>query len=831
MSPTPQLCASPLATPAPSTRRSSPTLRTTRPSDSISDMFSPSLDRTPTPESIATSVTIGGVSVAGSESNPAPAPSSRHRSPSPLAWNESGWLAGKFTFSPFDETEKDREDGESGRSNKREETSRSSSTSDKSASGSTSSTTSTSQEGQASIKGGDHTTQSEKAEEEEDTEEEEPRRKRIGSSKLAPTAPPFVFSPRPERHSSSASPPPFARLSPISAASAPRHASLPFPSTQPAIALDTPPHSALPRIDAAGFLIDQDSSYDIADEILKLQTTSEHGGPEGFPAVDDGRDEDWITEQQLHYNAMFSSPFQASPPRSRSSSIASTSSFFGSSQPRRSVDRNATVQQLASYFGPSPVDVALPILPAGFDNFPPPLSRNGSISSFDSGIYPPLAHPEPFNLTPEDDLYVQAREIYSNACCSTLKTTPPPSKLREIGDYFDKAMNQENPLAALYGVNSEQTKGFYANPATSGLDETVVKVAAMRGRQNQMLSVQRSAAGQILPGPSPNNRKLELYKTELCRSWEEKGSCRYGFKCQFAHGREEQRSISRHPKFKSELCRTFAINGSCPYGPRCCFIHQTLPNNGGSRTTAPPSPVSTRADSPIEPVSRLAHRMTSSAVAGAPQRNFGPTLSTYIGSNSGASSFGGSALSSLANSPASSFRPSLPATPDSPSFCDPFGDASIGLGLKLNQAPPVHQEPAKSRLHRYSLSSQGSSGSLSSLAQSSPSATSSPVTGFHPHSRTLSNNSSFSSVSSSVASGFSSPYLHRHGSQASLSSSGGVPSSPLALRPIGGHWLSHGPSQTSKPDAFDWPDVEDLLASADDLENPVESRFNPLTFH
>jgi hypothetical protein len=73
-------------------------------------------------------------------------------------------------------------------------------------------------------------------------------------------------------------------------------------------------------------------------------------------------------------------------------------------------------------------------------------------------------------------------------------------------------MNQENPLAALYGVNSEQTKGFYANPATSGLDETVVKVAAMRGRQNQMLSVQRSAAGQILPGPSPNNRKLELYK-------------------------------------------------------------------------------------------------------------------------------------------------------------------------------------------------------------------------------------------------------------------------------------------------------------------------------
>jgi tristetraprolin/butyrate response factor 1 len=49
-------------------------------------------------------------------------------------------------------------------------------------------------------------------------------------------------------------------------------------------------------------------------------------------------------------------------------------------------------------------------------------------------------------------------------------------------------------------------------------------------------------------GPSANNRKLGLYKTELCRSWEEKGTCRYGPKCQFAHGEEEIRKVSRHPK-------------------------------------------------------------------------------------------------------------------------------------------------------------------------------------------------------------------------------------------------------------------------------------------
>lgn len=52
-------------------------------------------------------------------------------------------------------------------------------------------------------------------------------------------------------------------------------------------------------------------------------------------------------------------------------------------------------------------------------------------------------------------------------------------------------------------------------------------------------------------GPSANNRKLGLYKTELCRSWEEKGTCRYGTKCQFAHGEDELRKVARHPKVGS----------------------------------------------------------------------------------------------------------------------------------------------------------------------------------------------------------------------------------------------------------------------------------------
>ncbi|GFO16869.1 mRNA decay activator protein zfp36 [Plakobranchus ocellatus] len=70
------------------------------------------------------------------------------------------------------------------------------------------------------------------------------------------------------------------------------------------------------------------------------------------------------------------------------------------------------------------------------------------------------------------------------------------------------------------------------------------------------------------------------YKTELCRPFEESGSCKYGDKCQFAHGMHELRNLSRHPKYKTELCRTFHTIGYCPYGPRCHFIHEEEPASG-----------------------------------------------------------------------------------------------------------------------------------------------------------------------------------------------------------------------------------------------------------
>jgi hypothetical protein len=74
---------------------------------------------------------------------------------------------------------------------------------------------------------------------------------------------------------------------------------------------------------------------------------------------------------------------------------------------------------------------------------------------------------------------------------------------------------------------------------------------------------------------SSSSSAATRYKTELCRSFQENGTCKYGEKCQFAHGMHELRSMIRHPKYKTEMCRTFHASGYCPYGPRCHFVHDT----------------------------------------------------------------------------------------------------------------------------------------------------------------------------------------------------------------------------------------------------------------
>uniref|UniRef100_A0A3Q3KL37 mRNA decay activator protein ZFP36 n=1 Tax=Monopterus albus TaxID=43700 RepID=A0A3Q3KL37_MONAL len=56
--------------------------------------------------------------------------------------------------------------------------------------------------------------------------------------------------------------------------------------------------------------------------------------------------------------------------------------------------------------------------------------------------------------------------------------------------------------------------------------------------------------------------RINKYKTELCRTYEESGACKYGAKCQFAHGLDELRGLSRPPLLRHSL--SFAGFSSLP---------------------------------------------------------------------------------------------------------------------------------------------------------------------------------------------------------------------------------------------------------------------------
>lgn len=62
----------------------------------------------------------------------------------------------------------------------------------------------------------------------------------------------------------------------------------------------------------------------------------------------------------------------------------------------------------------------------------------------------------------------------------------------------------------------------------------------------------------------------------MCKNWIEQGFCRYGTKCQFAHGNVEVvvKQEPVHDKYKSKMCKQFHEKAFCPYGKRCQFRHE-----------------------------------------------------------------------------------------------------------------------------------------------------------------------------------------------------------------------------------------------------------------
>eukprot|EP01026_Neomeris_dumetosa_P076377 TRINITY_DN818_c0_g2_i3.p1 TRINITY_DN818_c0_g2~~TRINITY_DN818_c0_g2_i3.p1 ORF type:complete len:253 (+),score=43.02 TRINITY_DN818_c0_g2_i3:98-856(+) len=120
---------------------------------------------------------------------------------------------------------------------------------------------------------------------------------------------------------------------------------------------------------------------------------------------------------------------------------------------------------------------------------------------------------------------------------------------------------EQDPCSAFVSALAKQFQETTAVAQTQAMLQLLIPLM----NQNGGMDLEEAQKFQ-----KPGNK---LYKTEMCRSFEETGVCKYGKKCQYAHGGEELRATAKHPKHKTIACETILKGGVCPYGKRCRFIH------------------------------------------------------------------------------------------------------------------------------------------------------------------------------------------------------------------------------------------------------------------
>lgn len=147
---------------------------------------------------------------------------------------------------------------------------------------------------------------------------------------------------------------------------------------------------------------------------------------------------------------------------------------------------------------------------------------------------------------------------------------PPKPPVKSVQQLF--GTNEFVQVASNQRWNAQNLHFGSIQPEMSKKASKVVSPAPIAAEQQSF-----SAALPAESEPEEESTTQNLYKTEYCRSFEETGTCRYGLKCQFAHGDAELRPVTRHPKYKTEVCKTFHSIGTCPYGKRCRFIHIEAP--------------------------------------------------------------------------------------------------------------------------------------------------------------------------------------------------------------------------------------------------------------
>lgn len=104
------------------------------------------------------------------------------------------------------------------------------------------------------------------------------------------------------------------------------------------------------------------------------------------------------------------------------------------------------------------------------------------------------------------------------------------------------------------------------------IDNPVVNIIN-NSKSNKTNTNKHSSTNKSRNSHNNNNINKQLFKTELCEAFTTKGSCKYGNKCQFAHGLNELHFKSTNDNYRTKPCINWEKLGYCPYGKRCQFKH------------------------------------------------------------------------------------------------------------------------------------------------------------------------------------------------------------------------------------------------------------------
>ncbi|CCD26987.1 putative mRNA-binding protein CTH1 NDAI_0J00950 [Naumovozyma dairenensis CBS 421] len=301
-------------------------------------------------------------------------------------------------------------------------------------------------------------------------------------------------------------------------------------------------------------------------------TTTSHNNLSAYPNMEEGYDsklkeiEDYYTKTLLNDNEEDINAYSAQLNENNRSATGNESNSFHLHYPQqRQVDHRNMIKMESI-------------------SSPAPLQTSGSSSLFKSflttnnqeSIYHPLQHTKPLH---DKKLEVEINSnfvpVSSTTSTNLSSTTEHLQKLSITQPPSSSIFNQQllkpttTPLYAENNMDSMHSDIDMTNllpqstkPLSSSLSRTTVSLSPPPS--SQILSPYQQQQQQI---------NKQLYKTELCESFTTKGTCKYGNKCQFAHGLHELKLKQRSNNFRTKPCVNWAKLGYCPYGKRCCFKH------------------------------------------------------------------------------------------------------------------------------------------------------------------------------------------------------------------------------------------------------------------